>query len=88
MTAVVCDFAAKGHVLILLGGEQGQVAHSPVVPIWGLVTFNLAERPNRLPVSDPGKGDGRRVETHCMTIKLALSLQHHPLLRDQESGRS
>lgn len=32
-------------------------------------------------IPGPGEGDRRRIETLCLTLKLVLLLQHHPLLR-------
>lgn len=74
IAATVGHFAAKGHVLVLTGRVEGQVAHSRVVPIWSLFTFNGVGRLDHLPVSDPRERDRRRVETICMAVKLALSL--------------
>lgn len=82
IAATVHHLAAKGHILVLTGRVEGQVAHSCVVPIWSLFTFNVVGRLNRLPISGPGERDRGRVEAVCMAFKLTLCFQHHPLLRD------
>lgn len=72
--AIVQHFAAKRDILVLAGGEEGQITYSHVGAIWSQFTFNLGGRLDHLPISGPGEGNRRRVETVCIAVQLALCL--------------